>query len=99
MGPSGPARDLERVLAELPINEDVWLAAYELARRARTGGITLPATDIVIAACARRHGAALETADSDFDALSTCELPVDAACRDRVVPPRAQTSNSSVSLG
>jgi predicted nucleic acid-binding protein len=30
----------------------------------------VPATDILIAACARRHGAELETADSDFERLA-----------------------------
>jgi predicted nucleic acid-binding protein len=31
--------------------------------------VSVPATDILIAACARRHGAALETADADFELL------------------------------
>jgi predicted nucleic acid-binding protein len=33
--------------------------------------VSVPASDIVIAACARRHGAELETADSDFELLAT----------------------------
>ena len=63
-------RQLERVLPELSMGEDVWKVAYELARRARKLGITAPASDLLIAACARFHGAALEHADSDFDALA-----------------------------
>ena len=62
-------RDFARTLPELPMDEAVWQAAYELARRARAQGVTVPATDVTIAACARRHGAALETADADFQLL------------------------------
>jgi predicted nucleic acid-binding protein len=59
-------RDFERLLPELPIDADVWNAAYNLARRARSAGVSVPATDLLIAACARHHGAELEHADSDF---------------------------------
>lgn len=58
--------DFERLLPELPINAEVWDAAYNLARRARAAGMTIPATDLLIAACARHHGAELEHADTDF---------------------------------
>ena len=54
------------VLPDLAMGEEVRSAAYELARRARVRGVTVPATDLVIAACARVHGADLESADSDF---------------------------------
>jgi predicted nucleic acid-binding protein len=64
-------RDLERALPELKIDEDVWAASFDLARRARSKGITVPATDILIAACALHHGAEIETSDSDFDALNS----------------------------
>ena len=46
-----------------------WISV--LARRARYVGVSVPATDILIAACARRHDANLETADSDFELLAT----------------------------
>ncbi len=62
-------RDFERLLPELAIDEDVWRDAYELARKARSGGVSVPATDLLIAACARRHEADLEHSDSDFDQL------------------------------
>jgi predicted nucleic acid-binding protein len=58
------------VLPDLPINEAVWRAAYQLARKARSRGITVPATDILIAACAKCHEASLESADADFEALA-----------------------------
>jgi len=63
-----PAR-LRVVLPELSIDDEVWAAADALARRARSSGVSVPATDILIAACARRHGADLETTDADFALL------------------------------
>jgi predicted nucleic acid-binding protein len=62
-------RAFERLLPELAIDDDVWNAAFELARRARAAGISVPATDLLIAACARRHEVELEHADSDFTQL------------------------------
>jgi predicted nucleic acid-binding protein len=67
-------RDLERALPELKIDDDVWAASFDLARRARAKGITVPATDILIAACALHHGAGIETSDSDFDALNSLRI-------------------------
>jgi len=64
-------RDFENVLPELAIDDEVWTTACELARRARAAGISVPATDVLIVACARRHGAGVETADSDFERLAT----------------------------
>ena len=64
-------RDLERLLPELPIDAGVWNAAFSLAKKARAAGVTTPAADLLIAACARHHGAALEHADSDLDLLDT----------------------------
>jgi hypothetical protein len=63
-------RDFERVLPELAINEDVWSGAYELARRARAAGVSVPATDLLIAACAQYYQVDLEQSDSDFELLS-----------------------------
>ena len=63
-------REFERLIQELAIDGEVWNDACELARRCRAAGVTVPATDILIAACARRHGAGLEHADGDFDAIA-----------------------------
>ena len=66
-------QEFARALPELSIDEAVWREAYDLAKRARARGITVPAADLVIAACARHHGAALETADTDFAILATMD--------------------------
>jgi predicted nucleic acid-binding protein len=63
-------REFERLVPELAITPDVWNDAYDLARRCRAAGATIPATDLLIDACARHHGAALEQADSDFDQIA-----------------------------
>ena len=62
-------RRFAMALSELPIDDGVWHAAYDLARRARSRGVTVPVADLVIAACAQCHGATLESADSDFALL------------------------------
>ncbi len=64
-------RDFERVLPELAITPEVWDKATQLAQAARSAGISVPATDLLIAACVRHHGATLETADSDLAMLAT----------------------------
>jgi predicted nucleic acid-binding protein len=64
-------RDFERVLPELSFDGAVWEGAFDLARRARAAGISIPATDLVIAACAHRHDVELEHADSDFEQLAS----------------------------
>lgn len=62
-------REFETALAELPIGSEVWTASFELARRSRARGITVPAADLLIAACARVHSVAIEAADADFAAI------------------------------
>ena len=73
-------RALRRFAAVLPVlsmDEPVWSAAYDLARRARARGVTVPAVDVAIAACARRHGTGLESADADFEMLADLSDPPD----------------------
>jgi predicted nucleic acid-binding protein len=43
--------------------------AYDLARKSRALGHTVPATDLMIAACARRYGVGLEHADAHLTAI------------------------------
>ncbi len=63
-------KEFGQIIPELPINDEVWQRAVDMARIARARGITVPATDILIAACARQHDAAIEAADSDFDLIA-----------------------------
>jgi predicted nucleic acid-binding protein len=63
-------RDFERLLPDLAIDSAVWNQAVDLARRARAKALTVPASDLLIAACARHYGADLETADTDFALLA-----------------------------
>ena len=63
-------KEFEAELPELPIDQAVWQLSFEMARRARAAGLTIPATDLLIASCARHHGAVLEHSDADFDRLS-----------------------------
>lgn len=62
--------EFERVIPDLPVSEEVWQCSVELARNARARGVTVPATDLLIAACARQHGASIEAADPDFDMIA-----------------------------
>ncbi|MCY3941022.1 MAG: PIN domain-containing protein [Gammaproteobacteria bacterium] len=63
-------RQFAEALPLLPMDEAVWSAAYDLARRARSQGVTVPAADLAIATCAQRHGVRIESADADFARLS-----------------------------
>jgi predicted nucleic acid-binding protein len=63
-------REFERLVPEFAITDEVWSEACDLARRCRAAGVSVPATDLLIAACARHHGAGLEQADGDFDAIA-----------------------------
>ena len=58
--------EMERVIPCLPTTEGVWQKARELARACRSAGSTVPATDLLVAACACVHGADLEHCDEHF---------------------------------
>ena len=61
--------ELERELRVAETSEAVWGEARELARRCRASGVTVPATDLLIAACARVHGLELLHRDRHFDTI------------------------------
>jgi len=63
-------RDMERNLIELETGPEAWAEACNLARRTRGHGKTIPATDLLIAACAGHYGVGIEHADEHFDMLS-----------------------------
>jgi len=62
-------REMERQLVELAIPPAVWAQAFDLARKSRAAGETVPPVDILIAACATHHGVGLEHCDAHFDVL------------------------------
>lgn len=62
-------RELEETVPVLPIDGEVWIKANRLAVLARKKGVTAPASDIAIVACARHHGADLEHCDKHLDVL------------------------------
>lgn len=64
-------REMEAAIPTFEIGPAVWDEATALARLAREEGITVPATDLVVAACARYHGAAVEHNDAHFELLAT----------------------------
>jgi predicted nucleic acid-binding protein len=64
-------RDYQQRLPELPITDEVWQKACELADRCRRAGKTAPPHDMAIAACAWHHGVEIEHDDAHFDMLAT----------------------------
>jgi predicted nucleic acid-binding protein len=63
-------REMENGLVSLEINAVVWDLACDLASRARTKGLTIPVSDLLVAACARHHGASVEHVDPHFDLIA-----------------------------
>ena len=62
-------RELEKNLECLPTSSEVWSCAIDLARSCRRRGLTIPATDLVIAACASHHEVGLLHHDTHFDQI------------------------------
>lgn len=58
-----------RVLQNVPTDNRIWRDATETAWHLDRQGITLPAQDLLIAACARRIGAAVLTFDHHFEKI------------------------------
>ncbi len=64
-------REMEAEVTSLEIGSPVWDRAGEMAWSARTKGITVPSTDLLVAACARHHDVAIEHCDSHFDLIAS----------------------------
>ena len=62
--------EMEAGIPSLGIDEAIWSEAIALASDARKQGITAPATDLLIASCARHHGVRLLHCDRHFDAIA-----------------------------
>ena len=63
-------RELERDLDKVPTPAAVWETASDLAQTCRAAGVSVPATDLLIAACAEHHGLEILHCDSDFDHIA-----------------------------
>lgn len=63
-------REMERELPAFDVTPAVWDLACRLAASARANGITVPASDLLVAACARHHDIDLEHADAHFDMIA-----------------------------
>ncbi len=62
--------ELEAELECLPTTAETWQAAIELSRACRKKGWTVPATDLLIAACAQHHSVDLLHQDAHFDQIA-----------------------------
>ncbi|HVT19460.1 MAG TPA: PIN domain-containing protein [Thermoanaerobaculia bacterium] len=63
-------RELEEQLETVPTTSETWELARDLARSARGQGVTVPAADLLIAACAEQHGLGLLHHDIHFERLA-----------------------------
>lgn len=61
--------ELEETVETVPTTLAVWAEAKKLAQESRRRGLTLPASDLLIAACAAAHGLDLLHRDKHLDAL------------------------------
>ena len=61
--------ELSAAAPRFETNAEVWKLAHRLATRCRDKGKTIPATDILIAACATHYEVELEHKDDHFDII------------------------------
>jgi hypothetical protein len=61
--------ELSAAAPRLETTAEVWLLAHRLATRCRDEGQTIPAADILVAACATYHEVEMEHKDSHFDII------------------------------
>ena len=62
--------EMQETLPSLAMDAPVWERATTLATGTREQGITIPVTDVLIAACARHHDASLLHDDRHFDLIA-----------------------------
>lgn len=73
-GTRGPAEknklaELAATARRLETTDAVWALAHRLAAGCREQGKTVPAADVLIAACAAQHGVGLEHNDGHFEVI------------------------------
>jgi predicted nucleic acid-binding protein len=62
--------ELEQSVETVSTGDTVWAEARRLAAETRRQGFSLPATDLLIAACSRVHGLEILHRDGHFDRLA-----------------------------
>jgi predicted nucleic acid-binding protein len=62
-------RGLERDLECVATTDEVWARARSLARLCSARGLSVPATDLLVAACAEEHDLALVHHDGHFEQI------------------------------
>jgi predicted nucleic acid-binding protein len=62
--------ELEQSVETVPSDEKVWAEARWLAQETRRKGLTIPASDLLIAACSRVHDLQILHRDGHFDRLA-----------------------------
>jgi predicted nucleic acid-binding protein len=67
-------QQITETLDRVPTTDAFWTAANNLAATCRTQGITVPSTDLLIAATARVHGLELLEADGHFRMIPTDQI-------------------------
>ena len=63
------AKELSALCTSLPMDDKAWEEAARLGQVATQSGLNCPLADVLIVACAKRHGAALVHNDKHFEAL------------------------------
>lgn len=61
--------DLTEEITMLPISDEVWSLARNLARKCRERGITVPSTDILIVSCGLGNKTEIVHQDKHFDLI------------------------------
>ena len=64
-------REMEASIPLIACTTDVWEESYRIARCVREKGQSIPATDLLIFACARVHGTAILHKDQHLEWLTT----------------------------
>lgn len=59
--------EMEKEIHRVPVDAPVWQVASRLALRCREKGVTVPPSDIIVAACAAHNKLQLDHCDKHFD--------------------------------
>jgi len=62
--------DLEEAVTSFPLSGEVWAKARRLALRCRESGLSVPANDVIISACAANYGLEIECRDTHFEKIT-----------------------------